>query len=132
MVPSYLIPRTPDQLAAFAQSERYLLTTMVIIASRHDTSKSMRKVHDQSWAVMRVSTTTLQEDSMLMLRAGWPISTVWVRHQPSAWWNRYSCLPRTCLEIRSELVSRNMSRMTRGHWALERSFTRPKIGRHGC
>jgi hypothetical protein len=54
MVPSYLIPRTPDQLAEFAQSERYLLTTMVIIASRHDTSKSMRKVHDQSWTVMRV------------------------------------------------------------------------------
>lgn len=54
MVPSYLIPRNPEQMASFAQSERYLLTTMVIIASRHDTSKAMRQVHDQSWAVMRV------------------------------------------------------------------------------
>jgi len=62
MVPSYLIPRTPDQLAAFAQSERYLLTTMVIIASRHDTSKSMRQVHDQSWSVMRVGLALSYED----------------------------------------------------------------------
>ncbi|KAK4689241.1 hypothetical protein P7C73_g879, partial [Tremellales sp. Uapishka_1] len=53
MVPASIIPRTPDQIAAFARDERYLLAAMVIIASRHNTSPGMRDVHDRSWATMR-------------------------------------------------------------------------------
>lgn len=53
MVPADRIPRTPEQLADFARSERYLVTAMVIIASRHDRAYGMRQVHEQSWMVMR-------------------------------------------------------------------------------
>lgn len=53
MVPADRIPRTPTQLAEFARSERYLVTAMVIIASRHDHASGMREVHERSWAVMR-------------------------------------------------------------------------------
>lgn len=51
MVPAAVIPRNPEQLAVFAQNERYLLTALLIIASRN----GMRDVHDKSWAVFRVS-----------------------------------------------------------------------------
>jgi hypothetical protein len=53
MVPSSLIPRSPEQLAVFAQDERYLLTTMIIISSRNNTSEEMRSIHTRSWDVMR-------------------------------------------------------------------------------
>ncbi len=35
-------------------NERYLLTAIIIIASRHDQSQKMREIHDKSWEVMRV------------------------------------------------------------------------------
>lgn len=53
MVSTERIPRTPEQLADFTRSERYLATAMVIIASRHDRAHGMRQVHERSWAVMR-------------------------------------------------------------------------------
>ncbi|BEI94648.1 uncharacterized protein CcaverHIS019_0702290 [Cutaneotrichosporon cavernicola] len=53
MVPADRIPRTPEQLAEFARSERYLVTAMVIIASKHDRADGMREVHERSWSLMR-------------------------------------------------------------------------------
>ena len=55
MVPSAIIPRDQQQLALFARNERYLLSAMIIIASRHDLASKMKEVHDKSWEVMRVS-----------------------------------------------------------------------------
>ncbi|WVF67254.1 hypothetical protein IAT40_002002 [Kwoniella sp. CBS 6097] len=53
MVPSAIIPRNSEQLAVFAQKERYLLAAYIIIASRPDPSPAVREIHDRSWAVMR-------------------------------------------------------------------------------
>ena len=54
MVPAEHIPRDLDQLAEFAEEERYLLTAAIIIASKHHGAAGMKDVHDKSWAVMRV------------------------------------------------------------------------------
>ncbi|WWD19773.1 hypothetical protein CI109_104237 [Kwoniella shandongensis] len=53
MVPASIIPRTKEQVALFAQNERYLLAAYIIIASRPDNSPEMREVHHRSWEVMR-------------------------------------------------------------------------------
>ncbi|CAK9782420.1 unnamed protein product [Cutaneotrichosporon oleaginosum] len=53
MVPADRIPRTPERLAEFARSERYLVTAMIIIASKHDRTEGMREVHERSWSLMR-------------------------------------------------------------------------------
>lgn len=53
MVPVDRIPRTPEQIANFAHSERYLVTAMIIIASRNHHTVAMRDVHERSWGVMR-------------------------------------------------------------------------------
>ncbi|WVQ94853.1 hypothetical protein IAU59_001936 [Kwoniella sp. CBS 9459] len=60
MVPSAIIPRNPEQLAVFAQKERYLLAAYIIIASRPDPSPAVREIHDRSWAVMRGWITDVQ------------------------------------------------------------------------
>ncbi|WOO81900.1 Transcriptional activator ARO80 [Vanrija pseudolonga] len=53
MVPAAMIPRTPEQLAELAVSERYLVSAMIIIASRNDRAPGMRTVHERAWGVMR-------------------------------------------------------------------------------
>ncbi|WVQ84547.1 hypothetical protein IAT38_006701 [Cryptococcus sp. DSM 104549] len=53
IIPSSHIPRTVEQLAVFAENEKYLLASFIIIASRPDNSPEMRDIHDRSWSVMR-------------------------------------------------------------------------------
>lgn len=79
MVPSAIIPRTPEEVAQFAQNERYLLTAIIIVASRNQLH--MRDVHDKSWAVFRVCEIQVQADS----RAGYRTSKVWALRQLLAW-----------------------------------------------
>jgi len=81
MIPSSVIPRTPKQLALFALNERYLLTAMIIIASRHNPNEGMREIHDSSWTIMRASfslyVSELSNTNISTLtstiRAGYPI-----------------------------------------------------------
>ncbi|WVR09565.1 hypothetical protein IAU60_006634 [Kwoniella sp. DSM 27419] len=60
MVPSAIIPRTPEQVAVFAQKERYLLAAYIIIASRPDPSPKMRRIHEEAWRIMRGWITDVQ------------------------------------------------------------------------
>jgi hypothetical protein len=53
MVPASLVPRGQEEIGVFANNEQYLMTAIIIIASRNDTS--IRKVHDESWSLFRVS-----------------------------------------------------------------------------
>lgn len=57
MVPASLIPRTKDEIGVFANNERYLMTAIIIIASRND--MSIARVHDEAWALFRVSSTSI-------------------------------------------------------------------------
>jgi hypothetical protein len=54
-----LIPQTDAEIAQFARDENYLLTAIIIIASRPDPSPSMRRIHAQTWELMKVRMTTL-------------------------------------------------------------------------
>ena len=54
MVPSSIIPRTSEDMGRFASDEPYLLTGIIIIASRNHQAQGMREIHERSWAVMRV------------------------------------------------------------------------------
>ena len=68
MVPSSRIPKSGEQFANFARDEPYLLTGIVIIASRNMQGPGMRSLHDSAWAVMRVSRTSLGRG---LLMQGW-------------------------------------------------------------
>lgn len=58
MVSSADIPRTRQQLAAFAQNEKHLLVAIVVVASRNE--RSLRDVHDRSWAAFTQLLTEVQ------------------------------------------------------------------------
>ncbi|ADV23934.1 specific RNA polymerase II transcription factor, putative [Cryptococcus gattii WM276] len=53
IIPSDGIPRTLEQLSVFAQNEKYLLATIIIISSRVENTPEMREIHERSWSVMR-------------------------------------------------------------------------------
>ncbi len=39
----------------FAWEETHLMIAIIIIASRHDSGRGMRKIHEKSWQYMTVS-----------------------------------------------------------------------------
>ncbi|WWC72160.1 uncharacterized protein I206_106120 [Kwoniella pini CBS 10737] len=51
--PSAVIPTSKEDLAVYAQKERYSITTFIIIASRLDDTPGSRDIHNKSWEVMR-------------------------------------------------------------------------------
>jgi hypothetical protein len=48
------IPRTEQDYAIFASAEPYLMTAFIIIASRLDSKPSAKRIHAQTWALMKV------------------------------------------------------------------------------
>ena len=52
MIPHHRIPRTEQQLGAFAKEDGYLLTAIIVIASRQDKKLD---IHEKSWNYMQVS-----------------------------------------------------------------------------
>ncbi|GHJ85529.1 hypothetical protein NliqN6_1931 [Naganishia liquefaciens] len=53
LVPSKRIPRTIEDINAFAIQEPYLMTACIIIASKCQTSHSARRIHEQTWNIMK-------------------------------------------------------------------------------
>ena len=55
LIPPNRIPRTTEEINAFAVEEPYLVTACIIIASKCQTSHSARRIHEQTWNMMKVS-----------------------------------------------------------------------------
>jgi hypothetical protein len=54
LVPPKRIPRTTDEINAFVVREPYLAVAIIIIASKYQVSHSARRIHDQTWNIMKV------------------------------------------------------------------------------
>lgn len=54
LVPPKRIPRTTDEINAFAVREPYFVTACINIASKYQNSHSARRIHDQTWNIMKV------------------------------------------------------------------------------
>lgn len=54
LIPPGRIPRTNDEINAFAVREPYLVTACIIIASKCQISHSARRIHEQTWNLMKV------------------------------------------------------------------------------
>ncbi|KAJ9109091.1 hypothetical protein QFC21_000419 [Naganishia friedmannii] len=53
LIPPNRIPRDANEMTAFAVREPYLITAFIIIASKYQTSHSARRIHEQTWNLMK-------------------------------------------------------------------------------
>lgn len=49
------VPKTEEDFTGFATEEPYLMTSIIVIASRLSTTPSAHRIHEQSWDLMKVS-----------------------------------------------------------------------------
>lgn len=132
MIPASRMPKNELELQRFAHEEKHLLSTMVIIASRHDSENPT--VHEKAWEIMSVSSTC---SPLLDCLPDWQLTTRPITFSRatstpasstagrlvSASSSRCCSYRKTCLDRRTRTISSPRRRPTR-----RRGTTRLSLG----